>query len=384
MLSRAAFAMFSESKLGETKPFMLRIQPESSSLDHSSQRLKSKQDLARLASVRGISLFLCLSALFLVPGAFAQADFAMQASTFNPPAMNPGGTSLSTVTLGSVNGFNGVVNLTCQVTPASDTAPGCDVSPSQVSPPASAYVTVSGTNPTSSMAAAPGSYVVTITGTGPSTSHQQTPGITVLAVAPGFTITVQSGIVPSSVHAGSGGQAKININPLNGYALNGKDPNGQTQGVWLSCATVSPLVTVPPICSFDPQPAEVFGTVTPVTLTINTTAPPTTSRLTGGGGNYLALWLSFPVLGLVGCAAACNRKARGAFGLLALFVLGGAVLLTPACGNSNNSSTNPSSPNAITPKNTYTFTITGVDTNGVPSTNTTSTSTGPTVTLTVN
>jgi hypothetical protein len=376
--------MFSESKLGEAKPFMLRIQPESSSLDRSSQRLKRKTGrIFRLASSQTIPIFWLLTASMLfVPGAFGQADFTFQATTFNPPAMNPGGTSLSTVTLGTVNGFSGVVNLSCQVTPATDTAPGCDVSPSQVTPPASASLTVTGTNPTSSLAAAPGNYVVTVTGTGPSTSHQQTPGITVLAVAPGYTITVQSGVVPSSVHAGSGGQATLNINPLNGYALNGQ-VNSEQQGVWLTCATVAPLVTVPPVCSFDPQPVPVFGTVTPVTLTIKTSAPPTTSRVIYGGQSHFALWFSFPVLGLAGCAAACKKKSRGAFGLLALFVLGGAVLLTPACG-SNNSTTNPSSPNATTPKNTYTFTITGVDSNGVPSTNSSTTSTGPTVTLTVN
>jgi len=362
---------------------MFRIQPESSSLDPNSHCLNiGKRGVARSVSWPAVPILLFLAAsLTVLPAASGQADFTMQATTFNPPAMDPGGTSQSILTLGTVNGFSGVVNLTCQVTPATDTAPGCIASPAQVTPPASATVTVTGTNPTSSLAATPGSYVVTVTGTGPSTTHQQTPGITVLAVAPGYTITVQSGVVPASVHAGSGGQATININPLNGYALNGQ-VNGQQQGVWLSCATVSPLVTVPPTCSFSPQPAPVFGTVTPVTLTITTTAPPTTSSLLRGR-NYLALWLSFPMLGLVGCAAACNRKSRSAWGLLALIVLGGAILLTPACG-SNNTTTGTTSPNATTPKNTYTFTITGVDTTGVPSTNSSTTSTGPTVTLTVN
>jgi len=55
--------------------------------------------------------------------------------------------------------------------------------------------------------------------------------------------------------------------------------------------------------------------------------------------------------------------------------------LTPACGNS--SSTSTTTPNGVTPANTYTFTIIGVDSNGVLSSNTSTTSTGPTVSLTV-
>jgi hypothetical protein len=49
-----------------------------------------------------------------------------------------------------------------------------------------------------------------------------------------------------------------------------------------------------------------------------------------------------------------------------------------------NSSTT-TTPNGITPNNAYTFTITGVDANGVISSNTgTTTSVNPTVSLTVN
>jgi hypothetical protein len=68
--------------------------------------------------------------------------------------------------------------------------------------------------------------------------------------------------------------------------------------------------------------------------------------------------------------------------VLALFILSGSLLLLPACGT--NTSTSTSTPNGITPANSYTFTIIGVDTNGVASSNTGSTtSAGPTVTLSV-
>ena len=68
--------------------------------------------------------------------------------------------------------------------------------------------------------------------------------------------------------------------------------------------------------------------------------------------------------------------------MLSLFVLSGVLLLIPACTNTNSNTT--TTPNGITPANTYSFTIVGVDTNGVVSSNTGSTtSAGPTVSLTV-
>jgi len=284
------------------------------------------------------------------------------------------------------DGFSGTVDLVCSVTPASTTSPGCNVSPAQVTPPASASLTVIGINATSGLSAASGSYTVTVTGTGYNgTTHQQSPAISVLSVAPSFTITVQTGIVPSSVHAGSGGEATINVNPLNGYV----SPSGQGQGVWLSCATITPLVTIPPVCSFSPQPLNVNGTVTPVTLTINTTAPP----ITGAAWrtrDFYGLWLSMPLLALAGFGTVvANKGSRKAWGLMSLVVLSGVILSTPGCGNSTTVATsNTTSANATTPKNAYTFTLTGVDSNGTVSTNTGTTtgttSSAPTVTLTVN
>jgi hypothetical protein len=76
-----------------------------------------------------------------------------------------------------------------------------------------------------------------------------------------------------------------------------------------------------------------------------------------------------------------RKKSRKTWGLLALLVMGGALFLMPACGSSNTSTT--TTPNGVTPNNTYTFTVTGVDSNGVISSNTGTTSTNPTVSLTV-
>jgi hypothetical protein len=232
-------------------------------------------------------------------------------------------------------------------------------------------------------------YNVTITGTETATSATLTTtpqNLTVLAVAPQFTITVQSPVVPGSVPAGTGAQGTIVINPINGYTSPTKQVGGQTiSGVTLSCATITPLVTIPPVCSFSYPSGltglPVNGAPASSTLTISTYGPVVTGASASPRGVY-ALWFTLPMLALVGLGAAGGKRARKAWALPALFVLCGALFLMPACGN--NTTTTTTTPNGITPANTYTFTIVGVDADGVASSNTTSTvSANPTVTLTV-
>ncbi len=87
------------------------------------------------------------------------------------------------------------------------------------------------------------------------------------------------------------------------------------------------------------------------------------------------------MLALAGLGAAVGgKKSRKACGLLAVFVIGGALCLMPACGNTSNQTTTP---NGITPNNTYSFVVSGVDTDGVISSNGGTTTTNPTVSLTV-
>jgi len=167
------------------------------------------------------------------------------------------------------------------------------------------------------------------------------------------------------------------VNPINGYV---SPPGG---GITLGCASISPLVTIAPVCSFtylgNDTSLHVTGPPVSATLTINTFGPITTGA--HASRNIFGLWVTLPLLGLVGIgAAASGKSARKAWGVLGLFVLCGIMILVPACGNSTNSTTTP---NGITPANTYTLTIVGVDSNGVASSNTTSTSSGPTVSLTV-
>ncbi len=315
----------------------------------------------------------CLWAAFLIlPAAAAAQDFTLQASAFSPDAVAPGGTASSNVTVGSVSGFTGTVTLSCAVTSTQVTVdpPVCSVSPTTVTAPADASATVTTHSDTSTVG-----YSVTISGTASTGTQTAAPlALTVLAVTPQFTITVQRPIAPTTVPAGSGGEGIVIINPINGYI--------NTTGVTLSCTSITPLVTIPPVCSFNLATVPVNGTPATSTITISTFGPVTTGAAAHPRIFY-GLWMPVPMLALLGLGTlAGGSRLRKAFGMLALFVICGALVLTPGCGNTSSSTTTP---NGITPNGTYTFTVTGVDSNGVISSNTGSTTTGaPTVSLTVN
>src|ERR1700722_948017 len=314
---------------------------------------------------RGASVCLVIFFLSMLPLAFAQADFTLVAAALSPGAINPGGTSSSNITLG---GSSGSVDLTCQVTPQPANFPDCQVSPASVVAPGGAVATITTNFVTGS--SPPGLYSITITGTDSSGSVSAQQNLTVLAVTPQFTLTVAAAVAPGSVHAGSGGQGTVSVNPLNGY----------TGSVPLSCASIPPLVTIPPICSFEPAVVTVTGIATTSVISINTVGP-IADRNSAHRSDLYAIWLPLPMLAFAGLGAAMGRKrSRRVWGLLALFVLGASFLLMPACGNNNVATTNVT---GITPMNSYTFTLLGVDGNGVTSSNTGTTTAAPTVSLTV-
>jgi hypothetical protein len=312
-------------------------------------------------------LCLAVALVALLPAASAQ-DFTLTMAPFSTDAVNPGGEASSNITVGSTN-FSGTVDLACQVTPQPSTGPtpNCQLSPTSVTPPAGATATV--TTNVMGVDSPPGLYTVTVTGTasGGSLSHSAQQNLTVLAVTPDFTITVTQAVVPSSVHAGSGGEGTISVNPLNGYS----------GSVTLSCASITPLVTIPPVCSFNPNPVTVNGSSATTTLSINTINPNLPTGAVVRARPWYALWI--PMLALVGVCVTSGRRPRRAWFMFALLVLGGAILLMPACGNTSSTTTTTT---GVTPNNTYTFTLMGVDANGVTSSNT-GTNTAPTVTLTV-
>ena len=323
-------------------------------------------------------LFFCIVVAFLtlLPAAFGQ-DFTLSAPLpFNPFAVAPGEDSALNIAVKSVGSYTGTVTLTCTIT--SQTAgnpPVCQMSPTSVKAPGGATATIL-TAANAGGAVTPALYTVTITGTATSETPQSTAqNLTVLSVTPQFTITVGTPVAPNSVPAGSGAQGTIIVNPINDY----------TGQVTLSCASVTPLVTIPPVCSFSYPGGQPSLTVNDgpatATITIQSQGPTITGAVEHPRGIYpLALWLPLPMLALAGLGASTGgRRSRKAWGLLALFVVSGALLLMPACANSSVATTTP---NGITPSNTYTFTIIGVDTEGNVSSNTTST-TSPSVTMTV-
>ena len=327
-----------------------------------------------LRAVRLCAGILCLvGALLASASGQASQDFTLLMQPFpSPAAIDPGGTTAASITISPLNGFNGAVDLSCQVTLAATgqavTSPVCTMSPQSVTPPASATATITTTGLT-----VPGLYTIavtaTISGTTNSLSVQQ--NLTVLAVVPQFTITVTHQVEPSSVHAGNAAQGTISINPIYGYVI----PSG---GVTLSCASVTPLVTLPPTCSFSPNP--ITQNETSSTLSISTIGPTTTTTAAHHMPFY-ALWLPLPLLVVAGVGVLRGKRSYRAVGLLALFVLGAIVLLMPACATST--TTTPTNPNSlITPKGNYTFGLSGVDSNGVVSGNTGTSA--ATVTLTVN
>ncbi len=323
-----------------------------------------------------------LAGLLSLPVAASAQSFTLEASAFSPVAVPPEGTSSAIVTVGSVGGFTGTVNLSCQVIPSTFTdPPACTVSPATVNAPASASATITTSLDTTTIA-----YAITITGTsGSQTVTTQAQTVTVLAVAPQFTISVTRTITPTSVPAGNGGQGTITVNPINGYVTPPADVPTK-KGITLSCSSITPLVTIPPICSFtypNGAPSLVIsgtGSVTS-TITINTFGP----VIIGSAARprtFYAMWLTIPMLGLVGLGAAVGgKRSRKACGLLALFVITGALFLMPACSNT---ATTTTTPNGVTPNNTYTFTVSGIDHEGNAASNTDSTtSANPSVTMTV-
>ncbi len=159
------------------------------------------------------ALWLC--ALLILPAAAAAQDFSLQAAAFSPDAVAPGGTASSNITVGSVSGFTGTVTLSCAVTSTQVTVdpPVCSVSPTIVTAPAEASATITTHDDTSTVG-----YSVTISGTASTGTQTAAPlALTVLAVTPQFSITVQRPVAPTTVPAGSGGEGIVIINPINGY-----------------------------------------------------------------------------------------------------------------------------------------------------------------------
>lgn len=334
---------------------------------------------------------LCLVLLAGALPARAATDFTLTTLPLNPDAVVPGEVSSTNITVApAVQGgtITGPVTLTCTVTPVvpitSQYFPVCTVSPASLPTAGGASATITTVAPTPTTLGTPEiGYNITVTGTDASGSVTSQPlTLTVLSVVPQFTISVQTALQPTSVPAGSGAQGIISVNPSNGYET---PTNGY---ITLYCSTISPLVTIAPVCTFTYPNGKGLVIQGPGSATANivvsTTGNLTTTSNTPPRDLPRTLWLSLPLMGMVSLGAALGgRKSRKAWGILALFILSGSLLLLFSCAKAN-SNLPTVTPNGVTPANTYTFTLVGVDTNGIGSSNTgVSGSVSPTVTLTV-
>ena len=333
----------------------------------------------RLGGVTALGVLILLT---LVPTARAQggtSEFTLTIGSLSPVAIAPGGTSSISIRVDPAqgSGFTGQVTLGCQVSSNQPTnsTPVCTVSPTTVTPSATATATITSTAQTTTVG-----YSVTITATGPTTTYTAPPlQLTVLAVTPEFTITVVDAVAPNSIPAGSSAQGTLSVNPVNGYLT---PANG---GITLYCSSITPLVTVAPVCSFtypgNGTNLSLSANAQNVTVTISTFGPVTTGAAVRPRV-FTAFWLSLPLLGFVGISTAlAGKRARKAVAILGAIIVSASFLLLPSC--SSTTATSTTTPNGVTPANSYSFTIVGIDTNGVVSSNAGTTTSAPTVTLTV-
>jgi hypothetical protein len=327
--------------------------------------------------VRPVVFALLLSVFSAASVSVAYGQFTLTVSSpLSPSALDPGGSSIATLDL-EPNGSNNAVSLTtipCTVTPVQPTVQ-CTPSPDSAIPPAKPSLTVTTTGATP-----PGLYIITVTGTSGAASQTLTLTLTVVDVTEDYTLSVSpTTATPSTVSAGNVATTTVTVSPIGSY----------TGSVTLACLSVTPIVTAAPVCSFQPTtgtgPVQVVSnTPATATLTITTLGPTPTTRLRNRRIFY-ALWLLLPGLALVGAGGSRDRRKR-LMGVLLLIAVANGLLLMPACGSTNHTN-NPNG--EVTPNNTYTFTLTGADANGVPPSNSTTCQVGvacgaATVTLTVN
>ena len=350
MPPRAAFVPLEESKVVSSHPRMLNL----------------KQLVRALIFFSLLTVFSAAS----VSLAFGQDDFTLTApNQLNPSVVVPNGVATAILDLKpAVSGQDTPVTLACSVssTQTTENLPTCVVSPDVATPPADGpSLTVM-----TASATAAGLYTITVTGTSGSFVHTVSLNLNVVPVTSDYTLSVTTTADPTSVTAGHQSQATVTVTPIGSY----------TGSITLSCLSITPVVLASPVCSFSPSPVKsADGNPGTAMLTMTTFGTANTVSKTWSPKMFYGLWLAVPGLLLVaGAAGKCRKNVLGMIGLM---TIAGMLLLLPAC-NATSSTSSPTSPTGqITPKNTYTFTLTGVDQNGASPSN--GTTTAVTVSLTV-
>ena len=327
-------------------------------------------------AVRPIVIASLLLVLFAasVSSAYGQQQFTLSVSAFTPKiGVDPGESAVATIDLEPLGTFDEPVSLSCVVTSNQFTTnlPQCTVSPALATPPADGpALTITTQGGTGTDVTAAGTYQVTVTGTGGTTTQTVVLYLNVADLTEDYTLSVSpTTAIPSPLPAGSSATTTVTVLPIGDYS-------GQ---VTLACLSISPIVTGAPYCSFDPPTVSISSsTGATSTLTIGTFGRATTTRLWNLRMFY-AFWLVVPGLALVGVRGPRSSRKK----LLAVFFLvlvAGSLLLLPACGGDVGSR---ALNGQITPNNTYTFTLTGADTNGAAPSNVPPNADVATVTLAV-
>ena len=305
-------------------------------------------------------LFLTLAAS---PRVFGQATFTLTAAQFVPSSIDPGGGARSSVTLTTLTGFTGTIDLSCAVTSSIVTPdmPTCLISPSSETASSVPTLTITTTGSTPA-----GTYQVAITGTDGASVVTTTVFLNVADLAVDYSITVfPTTAIPSPVVAGSVATTTVTVAAIGNYS----------GSVTLSCLTVSPAVAGAPICSFNPPTVKVTTSVAPTsTLTLTSygelTTPTTPTTKVKRRRLVWAAWLGLPAFVFFGFGTAGKRRSKF-LGIFLLLAIACGLLLEPACGSNTPVQINPNI-NQVTPANTYMFTLTGADANGVGPSSTTS------------
>jgi hypothetical protein len=223
----------------------------------------------------------------------ASADFTM-AVPANSALVLQGSAASYAVNIAALNGFNGVVTLTCSGLP---TGAACSASPATVTGQGSA--TISFTVPAT---VAAGTYPFTLIATAGSLSHSQ---LVTLSVG-----SVSGSVIPSTT-------ASIAVGGTSKFTVLVSSSNGAGGTVNLSCGGVVTGIT----CSFSPSSINLTGAIAQSTLTVSVTSMPAAvpggapnSRMRTGPGE-IALRTAYPVLFLmvlVGIATSTREGRRSA------------------------------------------------------------------------
>jgi hypothetical protein len=197
----------------------------------------------------------------IVPLGSPNPDFSMTV-TPSGATLNSGGTATYTVNVGSLNGFNGVVNFSATGLPSGAVA---SFSPASVTGSGSSALTIT-------TAGTPaGSSTITITGTSGSDAHTAT--VTLTVTSPDFSLTATP--TTASVNPGSAATYTVNVGALNGF----------TGGVAFSVTGMPTGATA----TFAPTSVTTSGSSTLTVNTISGTAAGSyTLTITGTGPEELA------------------------------------------------------------------------------------------------